>query len=61
MGLDVDEEMDEDPADGYDLLKSFGAAEEHLSPSVHLARRTGVDSHRVQLMKASLFEEDSKL
>lgn len=60
MGLDIDEEMDEEePVDGYDLLRSLDAATEHLSPSVHLARRTGIDSHRVQLMKASLFDENS--
>lgn len=51
---------DEDPSEGFDLMRSLDKAAEHLSPSVHLARRTGIDSHRVQLMKASLFEEESK-
>ncbi|KAK6637009.1 hypothetical protein RUM43_010680 [Polyplax serrata] len=59
LGLDIDEEMDdEDPSEGFDLMRSLDKATEHLSPSVHLARRTGIDSHRVQLMKASLFEEE---
>lgn len=51
---------EEDPGDGYDLLRNFETTAEHLSPSIHLARRAGIDSHRVQLMKASLFEEESK-
>lgn len=62
LGLDIDEEMDEDDGnEENDLLESFEATGgDHLSPSIHLARRAGIDSHRVQLMKASLFEKENE-
>lgn len=62
IGLDIDDEIDEeDDADGDDLLEDLEAGGDHLTPTAHLARRIGIDSHRVQLMKASLFEQESKL